>query len=112
MQNITDKNYNGWTNYETWNIKLWMDNSQGDQEYWRDRALNWLAISLPSQYFTKQEQATLDLAKEIKENHEDFIKEHIEQGALKSSFMIDLLNSAMSEVNWYEIAKSLIEDTN
>ena len=23
---MTDTTYNGWTNYETWNVALWMDN--------------------------------------------------------------------------------------
>lgn len=52
--NETDKAYNGWTNYEIWNVKLWMGNNQGDQEYWRNRALNWLAISLPTEFATKE----------------------------------------------------------
>jgi hypothetical protein len=27
--NIQDTNYNGWTNYETWNVSLWIQNDQG-----------------------------------------------------------------------------------
>jgi len=27
--NITDKGYNGWTNYETWNVSLWIQNDPG-----------------------------------------------------------------------------------
>ena len=27
------KTYNGWTNYETWNVKLWLDND-GELDYW------------------------------------------------------------------------------
>ena len=26
---ITDKGYNGWTNYETWNVALWINNDIG-----------------------------------------------------------------------------------
>ena len=25
---MTKQEYNGWTNYETWNYKLWLDNNQ------------------------------------------------------------------------------------
>ena len=26
--------HNGWTNYETWLVKLWQDNSEGDPQCW------------------------------------------------------------------------------
>lgn len=27
--NIQDTSYNGWTNYETWNVALWLQNDEG-----------------------------------------------------------------------------------
>ena len=26
---LTDTDYNGWTNYETWNVSLWLNNDYG-----------------------------------------------------------------------------------
>ena len=26
---LTDTDYNGWTNYETWNVALWVGNDEG-----------------------------------------------------------------------------------
>ena len=26
---LTDTTYNGWTNYETWNVALWLGNDEG-----------------------------------------------------------------------------------
>ena len=26
---LTDTTYNGWTNYETWNVALWINNEEG-----------------------------------------------------------------------------------
>ena len=27
--NLTDTTYNGWTNYETWNVAFWLGNDEG-----------------------------------------------------------------------------------
>ena len=29
QQDLTNTEYNGWTNYETWNVSLWIQNNQG-----------------------------------------------------------------------------------
>ena len=34
---MTHKDYNGWTNYETWNVKLWMDNDESTYHYWQEQ---------------------------------------------------------------------------
>lgn len=30
---LTDRTYNGWTNYETWNVVLWIENDEGIYNY-------------------------------------------------------------------------------
>jgi hypothetical protein len=30
--------YNGWSNYQTWNVMLWLDNDQGSYYLVRDQA--------------------------------------------------------------------------
>ena len=35
---MTKKEYNGWHNYETWLVKLWIDNEEGSYNYWREVA--------------------------------------------------------------------------
>lgn len=98
------KTYNGWTNYETWNIALHMDNEQGSQEYWAEKAEEILEESEADNVFTKEETATLTLA--------DIIKDEFMEGMpdLGCSAYADLLNGAMSEVNWHEIAEGLIKE--
>lgn len=34
--NLTDQTYNGWTNYETWNVALWIGNDEGLYELARE----------------------------------------------------------------------------
>lgn len=56
----------------------------------------------PAGVFTKAERAALDLMDELKDQHEEAMPEV--QGVFA-----DLLNAAMSEVNWHEIAKHYID---
>ena len=37
MSNDT-KGYNGWTNYETWRVHLWLSNDEGSYNYWLEEA--------------------------------------------------------------------------
>lgn len=101
-------NFNGWTNYETWNVKLWIDNDQGTQEYWKERAQEAFKSATPGECFTREEQAALDLAHTLKQELDNDMHE---MGVPElPGFYADLLNAALSEVNWQEIARSFIDD--
>lgn len=86
---MTHKEYNGWTNYETWLVKLWMDNDQGSYNYFQEMA--------------RENDNARDLADAIKEAHEAMLPD-------LEGFPADLMNAAMSEVNWREIAESILGD--
>ena len=108
--NEVEKGYQGWTNYETWNVKLWIDNDQSSYNYWQDRAKEALKEAKPSQYFTKEQEAVNMLREALKEAIEAQAEDMLENSNNQASCMADLLHSAVSEVNFQEIAKSLIED--
>ena len=91
--------YQGWTNYETWAVALWIDNEEGSYRYWRERAEELLEQG------TKKKDAINELAQMMKNEHEEAAESAIEGGSLWS----DLLSAALSEVNWYEVAKSRFE---
>lgn len=95
--------YNGWRNYETWNLALWIDNEQGSYEYWRERARDVYQDAEASKSFTRREQAALDLAHEL----ENEIKENT---PTVSDFYADVLTAAIAEVDWREITEHWIED--
>ncbi len=99
------KEYNGWTNYETWNVNLWLDNEEGTQYLQRE----WIkrAKQTPkTEVLTRAETTRFILA--------DLVKVFIEDAnplLNTASVYSDLMNAALSEVNWQEIADSILEDS-
>ena len=83
--------YNGWTNYETWVTNLWMDASQGSQEFWRDTA--------------RECESAYDLGQAIKAYHDEFAPE-------TTGVFADLLGAALHSVNWTEIANHILDEVN
>ena len=60
-----DQRYNGWTNYETWAVKLWMDNEEGFYRAWQDRtqdAWDQAEDKSPNQFMDKSSNARCLLA--------------------------------------------------
>jgi hypothetical protein len=92
-----DKSYNGWSNYETWAVKLGMDDDEGSQELYQELAARCVKEC-------GKEKATHTLAVVVK----GIIDE--DSPDLGASMYADLLGSALDNVDWREIAESLIED--
>ena len=86
--------YNGWTNYETWLVNLWMDNEPGGKEFiWE-----WLG-----------ERSVGVQAGRLAQ----FLEETYAEGADDLSlppFWNDLLRGALSEVNWMETASHIMDE--
>jgi hypothetical protein len=104
-----DRTYNGWTNYETWCVALWLDNEQGSYHYWREQAEeHWKNAPSCEQVrkgiWTREEAAKFNLA--------DQLRDEIRENAplQEASMYSDLLTSALDEVNWNEIAGNWLED--
>ena len=103
------KDYNGWTNYETWLVQIWMDKDQGSQECFRERAKAAYAnaiemLSGPSVvYATKYQSAVLTFADGLRAYWCD------ESMPELPGIYGDLLGAALAEVNWFEIARHWID---
>ena len=85
--------YNGWKNYETWAVHLWMTDDADGYKFWEDRAKSAVEIF--------DGDAEGKLAAEIKDHHEDEMPEC-------SGVYGDLMSAALGAVDWYEIAEALI----
>lgn len=91
----TDATYNGWTNYPTWVIKLWIDNDQGTQEMAYD-----LARRAGDKEFPK-----VELMREL----QSWIESDNPLGQ-DASVYADLIGWAIESANWYELAEAFLDD--
>jgi hypothetical protein len=100
---MTRKVYNGWHNYETWAANLWMDNEQGSHEHYREQAEHCYDNARPHSGLTRADVATHNLADVLRAEHEEAMPD-------VTGVFADLLNAALSEVNWDEIARHYVND--
>jgi hypothetical protein len=119
------RGYNGWTNYETWAVALWIGNEPGSYEHWeQDQAGECYRAAvrghLEVQAFDQGENpaASIDRAKASEEavaELADRLKRELDDEAelpraVDGTMYADLLNAAIQEVNWYEIAEHYVAD--
>lgn len=79
--------YNGWANYETWLVKLWLDND---------------GVNLRE--FITRDRNPYNVGQATREMVEEFAPE------LPPSMYADLLNASMSAVDWSEIGQAVLDD--
>ena len=88
--------YNGWTNYETWLLNLHMTNEQGGTDF----VMEFLDER------TELKPHFIYLARFLQGTYEDLVP----YDQASNLFWRALINSALSEVNWMEIARHRVEE--
>jgi hypothetical protein len=104
-----EEGYQGWTNYPTWCVNLWLGNDEGlysevvaKAEYaviYADGHPN-----IAAGIWTETETRRFVLADDLKQWVTDELAPD-----LGATFAADLLGYALGEVDWHEIADSWIE---
>lgn len=89
---MSDKTYNGWTNYATWRVHLEIFDGFVPYDYFRD---------------ANDEFDPSELADNLKEYADEVI---FECASISSGFAQDFARAFLSDVNWYEIAKHMISE--
>ena len=92
------KEYNGWSNYETWCVNLWLTNEQGTCDDLSD-------IIRQSKNGEDGENGIGNASLRI----QDYVKENMVPD-LGAAMAADMLGAAMCEVDWFEIAENHMED--
>ncbi len=99
LKSITRKpmmsEYNGWSNYETWNINLWWDNT---------------FVDLVEDYFGETRYETWEVADYLKDFVEDSLEE--QNPYAFDNWWGDATRHYLRQVNWSEIAESVIDTIN
>lgn len=90
-----NEKYNGYNNYETWLVALWIDN---DQCYQSD-------VHELAEQNKDDEGSCASAIKAYVEEMPD-VSTAIENGGM----VADLVNSTLSDVDWYELAEMYIKE--
>ena len=86
---MTDKNYNGWTNYETWRVNL--------------EIFDGIAWWLRRRYETDGQRVDEEYLKDMAE---EIVLGDVDEQSLAHSYAY----SFMSDVNWHEIAEHINDE--
>jgi len=103
--------YNGWSNYETWNFKLWLDNDETVHNYIIDEIKKIKAIGYDAEAY----EVSNFLKSYIDDNMPNLnvsTRSQSVHGSMsdKNGFYLDILNTALRCINTYEVAESYLED--
>ena len=104
----TETKHEGWSNFETWCVALWIDNDATAYHCWRKiaRGARFMAVNsdgTPAQWLAQRLEDELS-------DYPEFSKSKASISSGRAGMLDDLMRAAFSEVNWHEIAEHLLAE--
>ena len=114
---VEGQRYNGWTNYETWVVNLWLGNDEDICKHWDEVAEKAVEStgSITMDAVTNRNEAVRLLADAMRETISDntegigWDKTGVASSPY-SGMAEDLLRAALEAANWREIAEHKVDD--
>lgn len=96
IKNARDTEYNGWTNYETWLVSLWLDNDEWSQEAVRD--------------FITEQGKDHDWGHSLSHDLREWVENNVIWPSditdeIPANLAADMLGAALGEVDWESIVE-------
>lgn len=120
---MSDRSYNGWTNYETWLLNIWADEN-GWMSVWIEDAKN-IFDEADAEYITRPDGNTYQLfskEKVAKSDIIDYLKDYIDSEVMdmdtnttprlsdgNHGFLVDILKAAIDRIDLAEIADHVFD---
>lgn len=120
MSTTAPETYEGWKNYPTWAVNLWLSNDEGLYEMTREAVRDEYAdaencINVRENIWTIDEARRFNTADRLREMVEE-LGVTVDSGhtypvnGQPVGFSADLLDYALGQVDWHEIAAAWLED--
>ena len=102
--------YNGWTNWETWNFKLWIDNEESSYNAVLEIAERVADQHSYSTVHSNPPEPCNDCNYSLSQELEEYAEDQRRAVKVETGFFADVCNSSIKEINFYEIAEAYLRD--
>lgn len=97
------ESYEGFVNYETWQIALLIDNDKLQLTKWRAIAGNCRARERQG-----GPEALIDLARKLREHFTGYPERYVYGRSFQAEVIMGLVVAALSRVNWFDLAEHIL----
>lgn len=100
------EDYNGYTNYETWAVALHIDNDQYFSDLINTQVKEICENATGNEILSVEVSARYDVSQFLKEQ----IQEFMGIDDMENGLALDLLNAAISQIDWYDLARHYMQE--